>query len=75
MNLLSAGGAVTRHAMVRDIIAHEEYRNKGVKVLLNDIGKFSAAGFRFSRVRYRLAIALGVRKFRIVLPSLLVRYC
>ncbi|XP_021921009.1 uncharacterized protein LOC110830416 [Zootermopsis nevadensis] len=32
VNLLSAGGAVTRHAMVRDIIAHEEYRNKGVKV-------------------------------------------
>jgi len=32
--ILSAGGAVTPPAMIRDVIVHEEYRNKGV----NDIG-------------------------------------
>jgi hypothetical protein len=33
--------------MIRDIMVHEEYRSKGVKVLLNDIGKslFSTATF------------------------------
>jgi hypothetical protein len=38
VTLLSAGGAVTPHTMIRDIVVHEEYRNKGVKFLLNDIG-------------------------------------
>ena len=36
--LLSAGGAVTPHTMIHDVIVHEEYRKKGVKFLLNDIG-------------------------------------
>ena len=34
----SAGGAVTPPQMIRDVVVHEEYRNKGVQVLLNDIG-------------------------------------
>jgi len=38
VTLLSAGGAITPHTMIRDIVVHEEYRNKGVKFLLNDIG-------------------------------------
>jgi len=38
VTLLSAGGAITPHTMIRDIVVHEDYRNKGVKFLLNDIG-------------------------------------
>jgi hypothetical protein len=38
ITLLSAGGAVMPHTMIRDVVVHEEYRNKGAKVLLNDIG-------------------------------------
>jgi hypothetical protein len=34
VKLLSAGGAVTPHSRIRDIVVHEEYRNRG----LNDIG-------------------------------------
>lgn len=44
VTLHSAGGAVTEHTMIRDVIVHEEYRSRGMEVQLNDIGKFSTAG-------------------------------
>ncbi|PNF34696.1 hypothetical protein B7P43_G05480 [Cryptotermes secundus] len=38
MTLVSAGGAVTSHTRIRDVVVHEEYRNHGAELLLNDIG-------------------------------------
>lgn len=38
MTLVSAGGAVTSHTQIRDVVVHEEYRNHGAELLLNDIG-------------------------------------
>lgn len=38
VTLVSAGGAVTSHTQIRDVVVHEEYRNHGAELLLNDIG-------------------------------------
>jgi predicted GNAT family acetyltransferase len=38
VTVVSAGGAVTPHTQIRDVVVHEEYRNHGAAVLLNDIG-------------------------------------
>jgi hypothetical protein len=36
---VSAGGAVTSHTRIHDMVVHEEYRQHGSQLLLNDIGK------------------------------------
>ncbi|XP_069701094.1 mucin-22-like isoform X2 [Periplaneta americana] len=38
ISMMDAAGSEIPHNMVRDFIVHEEYRTKGVKILLNDIG-------------------------------------
>jgi hypothetical protein len=38
VTLVSAGGTVMSHAQIRDVVVHEEYRNHGPQLLLNDIG-------------------------------------
>jgi hypothetical protein len=42
--MVSAGGAVTSYTRIRDLAVHEEYRQHGAQLLLNDIGKVAGNG-------------------------------